>query len=384
MGASYSREDYKADADSLTLAGKIPGATSSKGSGDRDSNAVFVEAEAPLTKNWGIAAAGRLDSYSRYGTGFSPRLSSSFKTNDWLFRGSIGKGFRAPTLREESVSSSTVYPSFVDNFRCVQARESGNSLDVSGLCKESTYMLEIVTPDQLKTEKVTTGSLGTIYAPNSIFNLGIDIWYIQIKDRIGIPDLSLLTMAEAHGEYGYKNHGISIERDAKGRLLKVVSPASNLAKQEVSGLDVDAEVKVGNPRTFQVMWNLGSSYQLSNKEAAFEGQGLQERIGDADHPQWRAANTLTFTSLTDHQVSITGRTTSSMRKVNPDLGRLPVYTEYDSQCRMGHLFNGYIAFGALNITNSKPPEDDSSSPSLNYDIYSYAGRTFYASVGQAF
>jgi outer membrane receptor protein involved in Fe transport len=245
-------------------------------------------------------------------------------------------------------------------------------------------MLEIVTPDQLKTEKVTTGSLGTIYAPNSIFNLGIDIWYIQIKDRIGIPDLSLLTMAEAHGEYGYKNHGISIERDAKGRLLKVVSPASNLAKQEVSGLDVDAEVKVGNPRTFQVMWNLGSSYQLSNKEAAFEGQGLQERIGDADHPQWRAANTLTFTSLTDHQVSITGRTTSSMRKVNPDLGRLPVYTEYDSQCRMGHLFNGYIAFGALNITNSKPPEDDSSSPSLNYDIYSYAGRTFYASVGQAF
>ncbi len=384
LGASVVKENYKTDADELTLAKKIPGSSSQKGGGERSNQAVFAEASAPITNSWDVGLAARVDNYAKYGTGFSPRLSSSYKFSDWLLRGSAGTGFRAPTLQEERVTENSAYPSFVDNKRCQDARATGNQSDILSLCKESQYPNVVTAPDSLETEKMVMANLGAIYSPSTKFNVGLDTWYIRIKDRIGVPDLSLLTSAEAKGDKSYEKYGITVLRDSSGRLTRITSPAANLAKQELAGIDLDAGATIGNAKDLQLGWNLDSSYQLFNKEAAFEGQALQNRIGEADRPQWRANNTISLVGFTDHRLSVTARTTSSMKKVNPDLGKLPVYTEYDSQYRMDNFFKGNFAVGMLNLSNAKPPKDESNNPTLNYDIYSYAGRTYYASLSQGF
>jgi outer membrane receptor protein involved in Fe transport len=63
---------------------------------------------------------------------------------------------------------------------------------------------------------------------------------------------------------------------------------------------------------------------------------------------------------------------------------MPIYTEYDMHYRLEGLFKGAMAFGVTNLTNAKPPKDDSNNPNLNYDIYSYLGRTYYTSLSQAY
>jgi iron complex outermembrane receptor protein len=384
LGASYSKENYKTDGDAETLAGNVPGSAASKGGGDRDVQAVFTELSVPVAQGWEVSLAGRVDAYKEYGTAFNPRLATSYKTSDWLLRGSVGTGFRAPTLQEERVENDFGYPSFVDNVQCEAARETGNAARISQLCREQQYLLNVVAPGDLKPEKVLLGNIGAVFAPSVNFNIGLDTWFVRINDRIGTPDLSILTLAEAKGERGYEQYGIKINRNADGSLIDITAPAANLAQQEVAGIDLSSAFRIGNTKSLAFGWNLDTSYQLFNREAAFEGQELENRIGQAGRPQWRANNTLTIDTVGSHRVALTGRTTGSVERVNPDLGKLPIYTEYDAQYTFGALFNGAFSLGALNVTNAKPPADQSSNPSLNYDIYSYAGRTYYARITQNF
>lgn len=65
--------------------------------------AVFAQVEHDVRDNLTLAASGRIDAHSEYGTRFSPRLSALYRPGPWTFRGSVGRGFYAPTpLVEET------------------------------------------------------------------------------------------------------------------------------------------------------------------------------------------------------------------------------------------------------------------------------------------
>ena len=59
---------------------------------------IFAQDEFALADRMILAASGRIDAHSDFGTFFSPRLSAVFLPSDrWTLRASIGTGFAAPT-----------------------------------------------------------------------------------------------------------------------------------------------------------------------------------------------------------------------------------------------------------------------------------------------
>lgn len=65
--------------------------------------AIFLQDEIRVASWLGVAASGRADFHSEYGSFFSPRLSALLRSGDWTSRVSLGQGFFAATpLTEET------------------------------------------------------------------------------------------------------------------------------------------------------------------------------------------------------------------------------------------------------------------------------------------
>ncbi|WP_165961121.1 TonB-dependent receptor plug domain-containing protein [Qipengyuania sediminis] len=58
---------------------------------------LFAQVEHEATPELTLAASGRVDFHSAFGTQFSPRLSALYRPGNWTIRGSFGRGFFAPT-----------------------------------------------------------------------------------------------------------------------------------------------------------------------------------------------------------------------------------------------------------------------------------------------
>ena len=67
---------------------------------------LFAQIEQTLAEVVTIAASARLDAHNRYGTFLSPRLSVLYRPGEWTVRGSVGRGFFAPTPFVEEIESA--------------------------------------------------------------------------------------------------------------------------------------------------------------------------------------------------------------------------------------------------------------------------------------
>lgn len=67
---------------------------------------VFAQIEQNIGEAVTVAGSARLDVHSRYGTYLSPRLSVLYKPDGWTVRGSIGRGFFAPTPFVDEIESA--------------------------------------------------------------------------------------------------------------------------------------------------------------------------------------------------------------------------------------------------------------------------------------
>lgn len=58
---------------------------------------LFAQVEQDVSEELTLAASGRIDFHSEYGTRLSPRLSAAWRPGPWTIRASYGRGFFAPT-----------------------------------------------------------------------------------------------------------------------------------------------------------------------------------------------------------------------------------------------------------------------------------------------
>lgn len=65
---------------------------------DADLNSVFVQGAFDLTPAFTLTASVRYDDHSRFGGQTIGHLSMSYRTGNLVFRGSVGQGFKAPSL----------------------------------------------------------------------------------------------------------------------------------------------------------------------------------------------------------------------------------------------------------------------------------------------
>ncbi len=73
-----------------------------------DTAAIFAEDQITLRENLLLTLGARLDSHHRYGEHFSPRAYLVWHPAEtWTIRGGVSKGFRAPSLKENSAGAAT-------------------------------------------------------------------------------------------------------------------------------------------------------------------------------------------------------------------------------------------------------------------------------------
>lgn len=74
-----------------------------RGSAAQTHSAVFVQDEILLGERWDLVLGGRFDRHDTFGNEFSPRAYLLFHPEErWTLRAGIGRGFKAPTLKQLS------------------------------------------------------------------------------------------------------------------------------------------------------------------------------------------------------------------------------------------------------------------------------------------
>jgi iron complex outermembrane receptor protein len=136
---------------------------------------VFVDVEANITDQLLASAALREEHYNDFGSNLSGKLTGRFDfTKNFALRGSVQNGFRAPSLQQQSFTSTST------NF-------------INGI----PYEITTFTPNDpvavalgakpLKAEKSTNYSLGAVMRLDPV-SLTVDAYRINVRDRIVLSE----------------------------------------------------------------------------------------------------------------------------------------------------------------------------------------------------
>ncbi|MEO5626388.1 MAG: TonB-dependent receptor [Dokdonella sp.] len=138
----------------------------------RDSQSVYVDAEANITERLSGGIAARYEDYSDFGSTTSGKASARYAITDAVaLRGSVSTGFRAPSLQQQFFQSTAT------NFI------GGIPFDVRTFAVDNPTAIALGA-EPLKAEKSTNYGLGLVLQPTDALHLTIDAYRIDIDDRI--------------------------------------------------------------------------------------------------------------------------------------------------------------------------------------------------------
>ncbi|WWW37300.1 TonB-dependent receptor [Stenotrophomonas rhizophila] len=187
--------------------------------GERKVTAAYAEVNVPLAERLELQAAARADHYSDFGDAFSPKLSLRWQPWDILLvRAAASKGFRAPSLSENSNSTSIAYGSVIDP----------RDPDVPGSRQNPTFFT--VGNNDLKPERTKSFNAGIVLSPWTNTSLSVDYYRIELENLVGTNNTQTLVTDNVPG---------AVSRDERGKLLAVFNRYQNLSELKTSGFDVE-------------------------------------------------------------------------------------------------------------------------------------------------
>ena len=226
--------------------------------GSRRVSAAYVEVSLPLAApaqkipllaTLDLNAAGRAEHYND--AGFSntavPKLGLRWQPFDAqvTFRGSWGKGYRAPSLAElyQPVSTSVVF-NIADPLRA--GRPGSNSNDTT------TGQRQVVSGGNplLSPEKSESFNTGVQFQPRALpgLSLGLDYYKVDVRDRIGASATPAIMLANPTLFPGFVDRAAPTTSDAAnnlpGELIRIRQVIGNFGTAVTKGLDLSAEYRV--------------------------------------------------------------------------------------------------------------------------------------------
>ena len=161
------------------------GGTSPKyaGTAHQNSYGIYVGAEADVTKELTLGAAGRYEHYDSFGGRFVYKFNGIYHVTDaFALRGTVGSGFHAPTPGQNNTAVLTT------NFL------QGNSVQV-GTFPVTSEVAQFFGAKPLKPEKSTNFGFGFVFQPSPALTLTVDAYQIKVTDRIFISKAFVVTAA---------------------------------------------------------------------------------------------------------------------------------------------------------------------------------------------
>lgn len=194
FGAEYLRQSYGIDA------GELPswyvGTSGTSGgaqgfAGWQPSNAVdasrhdvaeYIDLETNLTDRLGVSAAARHEHYNDFGNTTSGALAGRFDfTDSFALRASASTGFRAPSLGQEYFSQTS-------SLFFAEGNSAGlpSGIYNAGLVPVGSPIARLLGSQALKPEKSANYTLGAVWNPGDALTLSLDVYQINIHDRIAL------------------------------------------------------------------------------------------------------------------------------------------------------------------------------------------------------
>ncbi len=144
----------------------------------RSNASLYLNAEQKLTSSLEVSLAGRYEHYSDFGSTTTYKVSGRWEPiENYAIRGTISSGFRAPSLQQEHYGSSSTIGVIVPPATTTQL-----------------YPVQLLPPDNpaaaalgakpLQPEKSQTYSVGLVARPLPSLNVTLDVYQIEIKNRI--------------------------------------------------------------------------------------------------------------------------------------------------------------------------------------------------------
>lgn len=145
---------------------------------DRDSYAVYVDAETMLSDAWNVSGALRYEDFSDAGDELIGKLATRYEVNDdFAVRGAVSTGFRAPSLQQSG------YTAFTANLG------SDGTLSQSFTATTGSAFPAALGVTSLELETSTNYSAGFVYDVTTDLSLTVDFYRVEIKDRITLGSL---------------------------------------------------------------------------------------------------------------------------------------------------------------------------------------------------
>jgi len=212
-------------------------------SNGRSAYAAYGELDAPIIKKVELDAAVRTDKYTGVSTETSPKATLRIQASDQLLlRGSIGKGFRAPSLPE------LYTPQFPSTTATITDPITGQRAQFTQLTGGNPALLS---------EKSTQDSFGFVLEPIKDVSMSLDYFAVRISNTIGaLSPGDVLGLEAAGNPIGKK----LVTRSSTGHILLISTLNQNLGDLAASGEEVNVRWR-SKPFDFgRVSINLTGTY----------------------------------------------------------------------------------------------------------------------------
>jgi iron complex outermembrane recepter protein len=390
VGAAFRTERYATTPSAALGTGDIAGLGGATAPVDRSRKiaSAFGELNLPITKTLEGNLALRGDKYQ--GVGESVNYKSSLRwtpSKQVLLRGSVGSGFRAPTLSDlwtpDTVGTSEAFDDPATGATDLQVNSiNGGKSD-------------------LKPEKSTQATIGIVFSPIDNLSVGLDWFNVDVKNYIQTPSAQLLVSRFRAGDPAYAG---LVTLDGNGDVEVINQKLSNTGGSKVSGIDVDLRWRQ-NFGASKLNVSLNGTYMLKFDETTASG-AISSKVGTIIDPtgapvagadsggvvlRWKHVLTGTWATgpwaLTATQNYARGYQ-AGLRDGDGEQNFMPALITYDANVAFTGVPKLRLAIGARNLFDKQPAVFTPASNQFQagYDISQYdpRGRFVYVSAGYKF
>ena len=305
-GVSYFREKHSARPSALAqgLGGEVrfgDDAAVLPSSGSRHVVGGFLELVAPVAKGVELTAALRHDQYSDFGNTTNAKLSGRWQpASGVLIRGSVGSGYKAPSIQQVRASRQGFGVSSND-VDCGAPDRNGLTLDdiatsLGAVCLSGQQAVVVEGNGNLKPERSVQATFGFRVEPSPSISLGADFWTVGIRNALGQVDPNnLLDDLDAN-----RGSFTTLRSAASGlNQLAFFLPNQNLGKAYRAGIDVDVVGRTVLARTVGVTSQLTATRMLRDQYQLSKGGDYSSSLGRFGNDQrvtfrWQARWVNTF------------------------------------------------------------------------------------------
>ena len=144
---------------------------------DRDAVSAYVDLETNVTDKLQLGIAGRFEDYSDFGNSTNGKFSARYEFSPvFAIRGTVGTGFRAPSLTQSFFRGSTT--SF---------GEGGQLEQVLNLPTDDPIAV-LLGAQELEAEESVSYNFGFVVRTEAGFRLTVDYYRVDIDDRITLSE----------------------------------------------------------------------------------------------------------------------------------------------------------------------------------------------------